>query len=79
MTLARDRSPTWSALLTARALCLASAPSLAADDPDAPRGAAVTVLKASKFCFGNIVEVSGIVIPREETSVRPERVGLKVA
>ena len=79
MTPARGRSPTWSTLRLAAALCLAAAPSLAADDSDAPRGAAVTVLKASKFCFGNIVEVSGIVIPREETQVRPERFGLKVA
>lgn len=54
-------------------------PSLAAEEPDAPRGAAVTVLKAAKACFAAIVEVSGIVIPREETSVRPERQGLKVA
>ena len=36
------------------------------------------MLKAAKSCFGNIVEV-GIVIPREETQVRPERMGLKVA
>lgn len=81
MTLpARDSSPTWSALLMAGALCLASGPALAADEPEiAPKGAAVTVLKASKFCFSNIVEVSGIVIPREENSVRPERMGLKVA
>jgi HlyD family secretion protein len=68
----------WLALLTA-ALSLAS-PALAADDPaDAPKGAAVTVLKAAKSCFSAIVEVSGIVIPREETAVRPERQGLKVA
>ena len=46
---------------------------------DAPKGAAVTVLKATKSCFADIVEVSGIVIAREETSVRPERPGLKVA
>jgi HlyD family secretion protein len=66
--------------LSAALLCLASAsPSLAADDPDAPRGAAVTVLKAAKSCFDRIVEVSGLVIPREETSVRPDRPGLKVA
>jgi HlyD family secretion protein len=70
--------------LAAALLCLASAsPSLAADEPDtskdAPKGAAVTVLKAAKFCFSNIVEVSGLVIPREETAVRPERPGLKVA
>jgi HlyD family secretion protein len=69
--------------LTAALLCVALAsPALAADDPapaDAPRGAAVTVLKASKFCFPNLVEASGILIPREETMVRPDRPGLKVA
>ena len=37
------------------------------------------MLKAAKACFANIVEVSGILIAREETSVRPERPGLKVA
>src|SRR5258708_794141 len=60
-------------------LALASHPSLAAEEADAPKGAAVTVLKAAKACFNNIVEVSGIVIAREETAVRPERQGLKVA
>src|SRR6201995_5749434 len=70
------------AALTAAQLCLAS-PVLAADDPAAkeppPQGAAVTVLKASKFCFPNLVEAFGILIPREETMVRPDRPGLKVA
>jgi HlyD family secretion protein len=68
-------------LLFAALLCLASLPALAADDPAevAPKGAAVTVLKAAKSCFSNIVEVSGILIAREETPVRPERQGLKVA
>jgi HlyD family secretion protein len=64
-------------------LALAALPCRAADEPDlpkdAPKGAAVTVLKATKSCFSAIVEVSGIVIPREETAVRPERPGLKVA
>jgi HlyD family secretion protein len=60
-------------------LCLFPHPSLAADEPDAPKGAAVTVLTAKKSCFADIVEVSGIVIPREETAVRPERQGLKVS
>jgi HlyD family secretion protein len=63
-------------------LTLAS-PTLAADDSDAPKdppkGAAVTVLKAAKFCFPAIVEAAGIIIPRDETMVRPERPGLKVA
>lgn len=61
---------------------LLTTPAIAADDPaagDAPRGPAVTVLKAAKACFNNNVEVSGIVLAREETSVRPERFGLKVA
>jgi multidrug efflux pump subunit AcrA (membrane-fusion protein) len=70
--------------LAAALLCLAvTSPSLAADDADTPkdgpRGAAVTVLKAAKYCFPAIVEASGIIIPREETMVRPERPGLKVA
>jgi len=64
-------------------LTLAALPSLAAEEADAPkdgpRGAAVTVLKAAKSCFSAIVEVSGVLIPREETAVRPERQGLKVA
>jgi HlyD family secretion protein len=62
-------------------LCLtAASPCLADDEADAaPRGAAVTVVKAAKTCFDAIVEASGIVIPREETAVRPDRPGLKVA
>ena len=60
------------------ALLLAS-PALAADEADAPKGAAVTVLTAKKACFADIVEVSGIVLARDETMVRPERPGLKVA
>jgi HlyD family secretion protein len=67
------------ALLIAGLLTLLASPTLADDDTDAPKGAAVTVLKAAKACFNDIVEVSGIVIAREETIVRPERPGLKVA
>jgi HlyD family secretion protein len=70
-------------LLAAGLFALASHHCLAAEEADAPKdgpkGAAVTVLKATKSCFSNIVEVSGIIIPREETAVRPERPGLKVA
>jgi len=55
-------------------------PALAADEPDLPRGAAaVTVLTAAKSCFSAIVEVSGILVPKEEVSIRPDRPGLKVA
>jgi len=59
-------------------LCLAAAPTRA-DQTTEPKGAAVSVLKASRSCFNNTVEVTGIVIAREETAVRPERPGLKVS
>ena len=68
------------ALMLAGALCLAAPCAFAAEETEAqPRGAAVTVLKAAKSCFGNNVEVSGTIMPRDETQVRPERMGLKVA
>jgi multidrug efflux pump subunit AcrA (membrane-fusion protein) len=73
-TLCRRLAP-----LLAGLVGLAAQPALGADEADAPKGAAVTVLQAAKSCFAAIVEVSGIVIPREETAVRPERMGLKVA
>src|SRR5258707_12512723 len=73
----------WLAPVIGALFCLAPEPCRAAEEPDAPKdgpkGAAVTVLKAAKSCFSNIVEVSGILIPKEETAVRPERLGLKVA
>ncbi|MBR0711738.1 efflux RND transporter periplasmic adaptor subunit [Bradyrhizobium liaoningense] len=58
-------------------LVLGQYPAGAADD-DAPKGPAVTVLKVAKSCFSDIVEATGTIIAREETSVRPERPGLKV-
>jgi multidrug efflux pump subunit AcrA (membrane-fusion protein) len=67
------------AALSALAFCIAPQPCRAADDANAPKGAAVTVLKAAKQCFAAIVEVSGILLPKDETSVRPDRQGLKVA
>src|SRR4051794_28796747 len=71
---------TLAALLVGTSLLSAASAAFAAEEPAAqPKGAAVTVLKAAKSCFGNNVEVSGTVIPREETQVRPERMGLKVA
>jgi multidrug efflux pump subunit AcrA (membrane-fusion protein) len=67
-----------SLVLAAASLLTLATPALAAET-DAPKGPAVTVLKAAKSCFDNIVEVAGIIMPREETAVRPERMGLKVA
>jgi HlyD family secretion protein len=66
-------------LLLAAALCMVAQQGFAADDPDAPKGAAVTVIKAEKSCFAAIVEVTGILLPRDEVAIRPDRPGLKVA
>ncbi|MFX4827836.1 hypothetical protein ABTB65_18975, partial [Acinetobacter baumannii] len=71
-----DRSLKLAALLAAAVLSLTAGAVRAAEDAEgAPRGPAVTVLKTAKYCFNNNVEVSGIVLAREETSVRPERLG----
>ena len=71
-----DYLPMLPAAIAAAALTLTT-PAFAAEE-DAPKGETVTVIKAAKSCFANIVEVSGIVMARDEVSVRPERVGLKV-
>lgn len=78
---ARDLAPKLTALFAAGLLCVSTSVARAADEADlaAPKGAAVTVLKAAKSCFANTVEVSGTIIPRDEVQVRPERMGLKVA
>jgi hypothetical protein len=60
-------SPRLPALAAAALLALAS-PLRAAED-DAPKGPAVTVLKATKSCFAAIVELSGTIMPREETAM----------
>lgn len=61
------------------AALLGVAQARAADDPEPSRGAAVTVLKASKACFDANVEVFGILVPKDEIAVRPDRPGLKIA
>lgn len=74
----RARFAPWARLLIATSLCMFAQPTLAAEEADAPKGAAVTVLTAAKSCFSATVEVSGILVPREEVSIRPDRPGLKV-
>jgi len=65
------------AVAVAGVLALTS-PTLAAEE-EAPKGEMVTVIKAAKSCFANIVEVSGFILAQDEKQVRPERMGLKVA
>src|SRR5262249_49470277 len=59
-------------------LVLAPAAALA-QASSAPVGMAVTVTKASRTCFTDVLQVSGILVPREEVLVRPETEGLQVS
>jgi multidrug efflux pump subunit AcrA (membrane-fusion protein) len=78
-TLSRFRPRCALPVLAATALLgLAALPSRAAEG-DPVKTEAVTVIKATKLCFADIVEVSGTIYPRDENSVRPERMGLKVS
>jgi multidrug efflux pump subunit AcrA (membrane-fusion protein) len=63
------------------ALALSIAPASAADKvgPGSYAGAAVTVVKARKGCFSDTISVSGMIVPRDEVPVRPDREGHKVA
>jgi len=75
----RRRSGNFSASLTLAAALSVTAfgPALAADEAPA-NAAAVTVLKVAKSCFADTVDVYGILLPKEEVAVRPDRPGLKV-
>ncbi|WP_031335335.1 efflux RND transporter periplasmic adaptor subunit [Rhodopseudomonas sp. B29] len=65
-------------IVAAAALIATMSPAHAADDSEAVKGPAVSVLKATKACFPAIVEASGFLIPRDEVQVRPDRPGAKV-
>ena len=65
--------------LLAAAATVAMAQPLRAQEEDTVKGAAVTVVNATKSCFSAIVEAFGILIPREEIAIRPDRPGLKVS
>ena len=61
------------------ATCVAGRPARAADEAAVPKGAAVTVVTATRSCFAANVDVGGVLIARDEVAVRPDRPGLKVA
>lgn len=68
-----------TAIAVVLGMSVISRPGFAAGEQDALKGAAVTVLKVTKACFSETVEVTGILIPKDKTDVRPDRPGLKVA
>ena len=86
MTLIRDVASRLraAALVTAAvAGLLVAAPyrSVGAEKTEAGayNGAAVTVVRAKRSCFADTISVSGMLVPREEVSVRPEREGLQIS
>lgn len=71
-----------TAAISAAVLLLAQpAPANAAEkvELNVYNGAAVTVVQARKTCFADTISVSGMLVPREEVLVRPEREGLQIS
>jgi HlyD family secretion protein len=71
-------------IVVAAAACAAWVGLIATAAPGAepvrnPVGAAVSVMKAKRACFKDSVEVTGILVPREEVLVRPDREGMQVS
>lgn len=64
-------------LLAAVAMCALPLSAHAANETPSS-AAAVTVLTTAKSCFSDVVDAFGLLIPREEIAVRPDRPGLKV-
>jgi len=66
-----------AAITLAGAACVTPQTAAAADEADALKGAAVTVIRATRACFDDVVELFGSLQPHEEVTVRPDREGLK--
>lgn len=65
----------------ASSLFFASPMSAAAAEPKASIyvGPAVTVMKATRTCFTDSIDITGMLVPKEEILVRPEREGLQIS
>lgn len=58
---------------------LLSAPSTAEPHADASGDMAVTVARTTNVCFTDTLQVTGVVVPRNEILVRPDREGLQIS
>lgn len=63
----------------ALAVAWAPLPAFAQGAADTPKGATVTVVKATKTCFTAAAEVFGVLLPMEEITVTPPRDGLRIS
>src|SRR5262245_51724220 len=60
-------------------LAAASLSLTAQAQPSGYAGAAVTVVRAKRTCFADTIAVTGLIAPREEALVRPDRDGLQIS
>jgi len=65
----------------AGALFLGSAMSASAAEPAAATyvGPAVTVMKAKKTCFTDTIDITGLLVPKQDILVRPDREGMQIS
>ena len=52
---------------------------MAAAEPSESSDRAVTVMQVKRACFANTIQVTGVLVPRKETLVRPDREGLQIS
>lgn len=74
--------PVLAAMLLAAILFATGSPQLSAEDalaPNSSAGEAVRVTEAKKACFDDITEITGVLVPKEEVLVRPDREGLRIS
>jgi multidrug efflux pump subunit AcrA (membrane-fusion protein) len=74
----RAAPPCCTRLLTTALIAAALLAPLPAAAQDAAKGAAVTVLRATKACFDATAQVAGVLIPRSEAPIAAPRDGLKI-
>jgi len=65
--------------LTAAFLLTPLAPSFAAEGLEPRTGITVSVAKTAKVCFSDTIAVTGILVPKEEIFIRPDREGLLIS
>ena len=71
-----------AALFVPTSLFLVETSQLFAADRPGPKvstGAAVSVTKANKTCFDDTTEITGVLVPKHEVQVRPDREGLQIS
>jgi HlyD family secretion protein len=71
-----------ASLFVPMGLFLIETTQLFAAEPPKPKvstGAAVSVTKAKKSCFDDMTEITGVLVPKHEVQVRPDREGLQIS